>query len=78
MENLHLSVIPAQAGIHWHQALRESPFREGVTAFVRLSTSSRGEKDLPVSRYNFKVPSRRRERISSVIGTYRPASSSRK
>ena len=27
MENLHLSVIPAQAGIHWLQVLRDPCFR---------------------------------------------------
>jgi hypothetical protein len=35
MEDLHLSVIPAQAGIPWHQVLRDSRFRgsDGHCAF---------------------------------------------
>jgi len=35
MENLHLSVIPAKAGIQWHQVLRDPCLRrdDGEEAF---------------------------------------------
>ncbi len=43
MENLHLSVIPAKAGIHWLQVLRDPCLRrdDGEEAF--FDTLQRGE-----------------------------------
>jgi len=43
MENLHLSVIPAEAGIHWHQALRDSRFRGSDSLYAFVDTLQRGE-----------------------------------
>ena len=49
MENLYLAVIPAQAGIHWHQELRDSRFRGSDDDYC-FPTASRGEKELEKGR----------------------------
>jgi len=48
MENLHLSVMPAKAGIHWLQVLRDPCFRrdDGEEAFPdTLESGNPGEEE---------------------------------
>jgi hypothetical protein len=51
MENVHLSVIPAKAGIHWLQVLRDPCFRrdDGEEAFFDTLSRERerGNKGRP-------------------------------
>jgi len=43
MEDLHLSVIPAKAGIHWLKVLRDSRFRGSDINCTFFGTLLRGE-----------------------------------
>ena len=54
MENLYLSVIPAEAGIHWLQVLRDSRFRGSDDGCAFVDTLVHGNGDLRL----FSVPFR--------------------